>query len=70
LSIASEEADTRSWRTLPDEIQIARAWVPAGEYAAHIRTVGYRAELRLPGTREPLVLREGETRFLIERVVL
>jgi len=70
LAIASEEADKRSWRTLPDEIQIARAWVPAGEYDTHIRTVGHHAESVLPGTRAPLVLREGETKFLIERVML
>ena len=70
LAIASEEADKRSWRTLPDEIQIARAWVPAGEYDTHIRTVGHHAESILPGTRAQLVLREGETKFLIERVML
>jgi hypothetical protein len=70
MAIASEEADKRSWRTLPDEIQIARAWLPAGEYDAHIRTVGHSAESMLPGAREPIVLREGETKFLIERVML
>ena len=50
LAIASEEADKRSWRTLPDEIQIARVWVPAGEYDAHIKMLGHRAESVLPGT--------------------
>ena len=32
FAVASEEADKRSWRTLPDEIHLARAWVSPGEY--------------------------------------
>jgi hypothetical protein len=39
LAVASEVADTRSWRTLPDEIQISRLWVPAGEYESRIQPV-------------------------------
>ena len=70
LAIASEEADKRSWRTLPDEIQIAGVRVPAGEYDAHIKMLGRRVESVLPDTGGPLVLREGETKFLIERVML
>ena len=31
-SIATEHADTRSWNSLPNDIQIARFSVPAGEY--------------------------------------
>lgn len=69
LAIASEEADKRSWRTLPDEIQINRIWVPAGEYEARIRCVG-RGGGPLPSPRaQSLTLRPGETKFLIERVV-
>ena len=32
LAVASEEADKRSWQTLPDEIHLARVWVPPGRY--------------------------------------
>ena len=32
LAVASEEADKRSWQTLPDEIHLARIWVPPGDY--------------------------------------
>ncbi len=70
LAVASEEADTRSWRTLPDEIQISRLWVPAGEYESRIQTVTRAGGApRTVGTR-PLVLRAGQTVFLIQRVVL
>ncbi|MCE3224211.1 MAG: uncharacterized protein K0S58_2391 [Nitrospira sp.] len=70
LAVSTEEADKRSWRTLPDEIQISRLWVPAGEYESRIQAV-----IRTGGTSRtvdtrPLVLRAGQTVFVIERVVL
>ncbi|MCC6967127.1 MAG: hypothetical protein IT391_12705 [Nitrospira sp.] len=70
LAVASESADTRSWRTLPDEIQISRLWVPPGEYESRIQ-----AMVRGNGTPQveaprPLLLRAGQTLFLIERVML
>jgi uncharacterized protein len=69
-AVASEESDKRSWRTLPDEIQIARLWVPAGDYQVRIQPIG-RSGARPTGERTRLVaLKEGETRFLIERVML
>lgn len=69
LAIGTEESDTRSWRTLPDEIHIARLWVQPGEY-----DLRYRAASRLGGTagREvsrTLSLKAGETRLLTERVM-
>ncbi|MBA2484634.1 MAG: hypothetical protein H0V35_00780 [Nitrospira sp.] len=70
LAVASEEADKRSWRTLPDEIQISRLWVPAGEYESRIQTVGRAGGAARPNATRPLILRAGQTVFLIERVVL
>lgn len=69
LAVASEAADTRSWRTLPDEIQIARLWVPPGEYQSRIQTVTRGGGAR-PGSTRPLVLRARQTIFVIERVIL
>ncbi|HRC44644.1 MAG TPA: hypothetical protein PLT27_11360 [Nitrospira sp.] len=70
LAVASEVADTRSWRTLPDEIQISRLWVPAGEYDSRIQPVFRSGGAPQAGVSRPLVLRAGHTVFLIERVVL
>jgi hypothetical protein len=70
LTIASEEADKRSWRTLPDEIQIARLWVPAGEYVSRIEPVTRTGGAPRTVDTRPLVLRAGQTLFVIERVVL
>ena len=70
LAVASEVSDTRSWRTLPDEIQIARLWVPAGEYHSRIQALtrgGGSTQMTSP---HPLVLRAGHTVFLIQRVML
>ncbi len=70
LAVASEVADTRSWRTLPDEIQISRLWVPPGEYESRIQAVTRQGGALQTGPSHPLVLRAGQTIFLIERVML
>jgi len=68
LAIGSEESDKRSWRTLPDEIQLARLWVPAGTYDMRVRQVTRNGA---PGrdAGRTLTLQRGETTFVIERVV-
>jgi uncharacterized protein len=66
LAISTEEADKRSWRTLPDEIQIARLWVPAGSYELRVRPIGKSGS---PIGREavhPVTLQRGETKFFTE----
>lgn len=70
LAVATEESDKRSWRTLPDEIHLARRWVAPGQYrvkADHL--------IGGPGTTEParsertLSLNAGGTGIIIQRVV-
>ena len=70
LAVASEEADARSWRTLPDEIQISRLWVPPGEYECRIQALTRSGGAPQAGVSRQLVLRAGQSVFLIERVVL
>ncbi|MCS6327939.1 MAG: hypothetical protein H8K06_12745, partial [Nitrospira sp.] len=70
LSVASDAADTRRWRTLPDEIQISRLWAPPGEYESRIQAVMRGGGAAQTGTSRPLMLRAGETVFLIQRVML
>lgn len=70
LAVATEVADTRSWRTLPDEIQVSRLWVPAGEYDSRIQPVVRNGVAPQAAVSRPLVLRAGQTVFLFERVVL
>ncbi|MDH5642391.1 MAG: hypothetical protein OEY28_13965 [Nitrospira sp.] len=67
LAVASEEADKRSWQTLPDEIHVARAWVPAGRYQVAVQPAGRGT---VAGSAEPsLDLSPGQTVFLIRRVM-
>ena len=62
-AVASEESDKRSWRTLPDEIHLARVWVSPGSYRVAAQT-GATAT-----TTKSLVLRAGDTAVVIQRVV-
>lgn len=64
-AVASEEADKRSWRTLPDQIHLARRWVPPGHY--DVKGTGFTGD-GPPGSRS-LSLTAGQTVFLIQRVV-
>jgi hypothetical protein len=66
LAVASEEADKRSWQTLPDEIHIARAWVPPGQYHMSIRPSGQGVTTKDGHT---IALSEGQTMFIIQRVM-
>ncbi|ALA59575.1 COG3014 family protein [Nitrospira moscoviensis] len=67
LAVASEEADKRSWQTLPDEIHVARAWVPPGSYQVSIHPSGQRQGGG--HDRQMLDLAPGQTLFLIQRVM-
>jgi uncharacterized protein len=67
LAVASEEADKRSWQTLPDEIHIARAWVSPGPYQVTVRPAGQGQTV---GPESPsLNLLSGQTIFLLQRVM-
>lgn len=67
LAVASEEADKRSWRTLPDEIHVARAWVPPGQYHLSIRPPGHAVTAAKDG--QAITLTAGQTMFIIQRVM-
>jgi hypothetical protein len=67
LAVASEEADKRSWQTLPDEIHIARAWIPPGEYHLSIQPSGHAA--KTGNSEQSLTLAAGQTKFVIQRVM-
>jgi hypothetical protein len=60
LNLALERADTRSWKTLPGEIYLARLFVPGGDYDLAVRMCG--------GYKRPLKsvsVKPGETRFVM-----
>jgi uncharacterized protein len=70
MAVGSEEADKRSWRTLPDEIHIGRAWIPPGEYRLHGSSPSGTMLGNLVGNSgKTLSMRAGETVVLIQRVI-
>lgn len=69
LAVASEEADKRSWQTLPDEIHLARAWVPPGRYQVQSQAAGGAHDPLRPEAMRTLSLGPGETAVLIQRVM-
>ena len=69
IAVASEEADKRSWRTLPDEIQLARLWMPPGEYELSVQAVNRRGTQIGTASSRSLTLQQGEARFVVERVL-
>lgn len=69
LAVASEEADKRSWQTLPDEIHLARVWVPPGRYQVQSQPSGGSFDPLRPEAMRSLALGPGETAVLIQRVM-
>jgi hypothetical protein len=68
-AVASEEADKRSWQTLPDEIHLARVWVPPGRYQMENPLALELHDTLQPETTRTLSLGPGETAVLIRRVI-
>ena len=63
FAIASEEADKRSWQTLPDEIHVARAWVRPGHFEVKV-------EPSQPGKKElHFSLAPRQTMFIVQRII-
>ena len=64
FAVASEEADKRSWRTLPDEIHLARTWVSPGVYRLQkAPATGVAA------SSKTISVRAGESAVVIQRVL-
>jgi len=68
VAIASEEADKRSWGTLPDRIELGRLWVPPGTYEVELRYTGGFGVLEKQVVRG-VTVQEGQKRFITTRVM-
>jgi hypothetical protein len=62
-TILTERADTRSWLTLPHDIQLARLPLPPGSYVVRVDLIGYGGQVI--GTREyPVTIERGRKQYL------
>lgn len=69
LAIASEEADKRSWATLPDRIQLGRVMVPPGTYDIEFHYAGVRSDHVAQQIMRRVTIMPGEKRFITTRVI-
>lgn len=67
FSLLTERADTRSWRTLPSEIYLARIPLPPGEYRITVRYRDGGGGL-VEERSHSVSVKAGEKRFLIDRI--
>jgi len=67
-NIATERADTRSWTTLPQEIQMARTTMPVGTQPVRIEMVN-SAGLVVDAINEVVTIRPGQRNFIIKHWV-
>ena len=65
--LITEEADIRSWRMLPGEIQLARLWIPAGSYDVIMNTVDHQGRVLGSPNTEHLDFQSGEVRLLLRQ---
>lgn len=60
MNVFIEQADTRTWRTLPGEIYLSRMFLPEGDYDLYVTQCdGEKKAIK------SLSLRAGETRFIL-----
>jgi hypothetical protein len=68
-SIVTEEADKRSWRTLPDKIQMSRILLPPGNYDIDVHYIGTGGEIIDKKTFSGISIHSREKKILTHRVV-
>ena len=69
LAVATEEADKRSWQTLPDELHLARVWIPPGRYQVQSQPVSGVRDAVTSNATKTLSVEAGQTVFLLQRVM-
>ncbi|OGX09120.1 MAG: hypothetical protein A2Z88_00170 [Omnitrophica WOR_2 bacterium GWA2_47_8] len=68
-NLFSEQADLRSWQTLPAEIRIGRLILPPGSYTLNVSFLGENNKILGTGSLGEVTLKEGEKRFFNVRSV-
>jgi len=69
LAIASEEADKRSWATLPDRVFVGRMRLPPGTYDVELRHIGAYGGVVATQMLKGVTITERGKRFVSTRVL-
>lgn len=67
FALATEEADIRTWRTLPGELQLTRLWVEPGDYSVAIQSMDHQGRKAGESHHHRLQLIKGETKIMIHQ---
>lgn len=68
-SVATEQADKRSWRTLPDKIQMARIVLQPGNYNFEVHYIGAGGEVLEKKAFNDITIKAGGKRFVAQRII-
>lgn len=68
-SLATEQSDNRSWRTLPAKIRLARFSLPPGEWEVRIAYYSNQGNLIEERPIPPLKVEKGKPQFLIDHLL-
>ena len=66
---ATERADVRHWRMLPDEVRVARLLVPAGRYEGTIDFVDSAGQVIQSETLTAFAVGSGDKKFIFQRTM-
>jgi hypothetical protein len=69
MTVASERADTRSWITLPHNIQLSRLALAPGEYELQLQVLSQNDSVLRSKTYKPVMLRAGEKLFVVYHAI-
>jgi hypothetical protein len=64
VGVITEQADTRSWLTLPGEIQLARVPLPPGDYNVNVELVGSGGHVISTRKLGKVTIQRGEKQYL------
>ncbi|OGI47667.1 MAG: hypothetical protein A2151_03185 [Candidatus Muproteobacteria bacterium RBG_16_65_34] len=67
--LLTERADTRSWLTLPHDIQLVRLPLPPGEYTVNVELLGPHRQAIETRTLPRVTIRKGHKTFVSQHVV-
>jgi hypothetical protein len=68
-SVVTEQADKRSWRTLPDKIQMSRIVLPPGNYNIEVNYIGAGGEVIDKKIFTGISINSREKKILTHRVI-
>jgi hypothetical protein len=64
-NLITERADTRSWTTLPQEIQLQRIWLPVGEHQVTIQMLNMAGQV-VDTMDEKVIIKPRQSSFVIK----